>query len=321
MQTEDLFEVPISFHIFNRPETTQLVFNEIKKIRPKHLFITADGPRDNKPSDKEACEKVRLIIEDIDWECELHTNFSDNNKGSFKSTSEGIQWVFEHVERAIILEDDCVPSGSFFKFCHELLDYYQNDTRVSIISGNNFQKGNNELKDSYYFSRYTHIWGWATWKRTWDKVDFSMKYWPEYKKMNGLKSIFSKQKEIHYWEEMYQDMYEKKRKPHWDFLLTLSSFMNNTVSIMPNENLVSNIGFGPDASNCKTQSEIHFLEAREMTFPLKHPEFMSRFVANDDFTELKFFSGTYARWKNILRLYLPSLFLKIYRIVKLYRSK
>jgi hypothetical protein len=313
MITESLFEVPISFHIFNRPETTQLVFNEIKKIRPKQLFITADGPRDNKLSDKEACEKVRLIIDDIDWECELHTNFSDINKGSFKSTSEGITWVFEHVERAIILEDDCVPSGSFFKFCYELLDYYQDDTRVSIISGNNFQKGNNEIKDSYYFSRYTHIWGWATWKRTWDKVDFSMKYWPEYKKMNGLKSIFSKQKEIHYWEEMYQGMYEKKRKPHWDFLLTLSAFMNNTVSIMPNENLVSNIGFGPDASNCKTQSEIHCLEAREMTFPLKHPAFMCRFVAHDDYTELKFFSGTYIRWKNMLRLYLPSLILKIYR--------
>ena len=167
MITESLFEVPISFHIFNRPETTQLVFNEIKKIRPKQLFITADGPRDNKLSDKEACEKVRLIIDDIDWECELHTNFSDINKGSFKSTSEGITWVFEHVERAIILEDDCVPSGSFFKFCYELLDYYQDDTRVSIISGNNFQKGNNEIKDSYYFSRYTHIWGWATWKENW----------------------------------------------------------------------------------------------------------------------------------------------------------
>ena len=146
-----------------------------------------------------------------------------------------------------------------------------------------------------------------------------MIHWPEYKKKNGLKSIFSKQKEIHYWEEMYQGMYEKKRKPNWDFLLTLSAFMNNTVSIMPNENLVSNIGFGPDASNCKTQSEINFLETREMTFPLNHPAFMSRSIAYDDYTELKFFSGSYL--KSMLRLYLPSLILKIYRMVRLYRSK
>ena len=296
-----MFQVPVSLHVFNRPETTKKLFNEIRKIRPKILFITADGPRDNHSNDIKKCEEARSIIKNIDWDCELHTNFSKVNKGSFKSTSEGITWVFEHVDRAIILEDDCIPDSSFFTFCQELLDYYESDTRISIISGNNFQLNKNVTSDSYYFSRYPHIWGWATWKRTWDKVDFSMKDWPEYKKINGLKGEFYKNKEIKYWAGMYQDMYDKKRKLHWDFLLSLSSYMSNTITIIPNVNLVTNIGFGPDARNCKTQSDFHSLNVKEMVFPLQHPRFISRFVFADDFTEEAMFSGTRVAWKVFMK--------------------
>ena len=287
---KDLFPEAISLHVFNRPLETRKVFEIIKKIKPKQLFITADGPRKGNETDINNCAEVRTIVSDIDWSCKVYKNFSDNNKGSFKSTSEGISWVFQHVDRAIILEDDCIPSLSFFRFCHELLDYYENDTRVAMISGNNFQKGNNVTKDSYYFSRYTHIWGWATWKRTWDKVDFSMSDWPEFRLVNGLKSSFCEQSAILYWDKICQDMYDKKSKLHWDFLLSLSTYMNNTLTILPNKNLVSNIGFGPDASNCKQKSDFHCLTAEEIDFPLKHPSFMSRFVAADDLTERNIFS-------------------------------
>ena len=300
-----MFLTPISLHVFNRPETTKKLFNEIKRIRPQKLFITADGPRDGMPNDLNKCKKVREIFNEIDWDCELLTNFSEINKGAFKSTSDGISWVFKYVDRAIILEDDCIPHVSFFTFCQELLDYYENDTRIALISGNNFQLNNN-TQDSYYFSRYTHIWGWATWKRTWDQVDFSMKDWPEYKRINGLKSSFSQKKAIKYWaEEIFQEMYDKKRKPHWDFLLSLSSYMNNTLTVLPNINLVSNIGFGPDANITTTKTKFHSLEAKTMIFPLQHPKFISRFVAADEFTEKTKFSGTSSWLRKISRKYMP----------------
>lgn len=300
-----MFQTPISLHVFNRPEKTKKLFNEIKKIHPQKLFISADGPRDGKPNDLIKCKEVREIFNEIDWDCELHTNFSEINKGAFKCISEGISWVFKYVDRAIILEDDCIPQVSFFTFCQELLDYYENDTRIALISGNNFQLNTNKTKDSYYFSRYIHIWGWATWKRTWDQVDFSMKDWPEYKRINGLKSSFTKKKEIKYWAEIYQEMYDKKRKPHWDFLLSLSSYMNNTLTILPNINLVSNIGFGPDANITTIKTKFHSLEAKIMTFPLQHPKFISRFIAADEFTEKTRFSGTSSWLKNIARKYMP----------------
>jgi hypothetical protein len=308
-----LFDVPISLHIFNRPNTTNQVFEVIRKIKPKQLFITADGPREGKPNDTKDCMATRSIINKIDWECEIYKNYSDVNKGSFRSTSEGITWVFKHVDKAIILEDDCVPHDSFFEYCDDLLKYYEHDTRIALISGNNFQLEENKTKDSYYFSRYTHIWGWATWRRTWEQVDFSMKDWPEYNKINGLKSSFSNKNEIRFWKDMFQDMYDKKRKLHWDFLLSLSTYMNNTLTVIPNVNLVSNIGYGPDASNCLEKSIFHSLKTKKMLFPLQHPRFVSRFIIADDFTEEKMFSGFRVIWKEILKKVLPESILKILR--------
>ncbi|MEW4983210.1 MAG: glycosyltransferase family 2 protein [Cycloclasticus sp.] len=310
-----LFEVPISFHIFNRPEVTKIVFDEIRKIKPKKLFITADGARRGNPDDEAKCQKTREIVSKIDWDCDLYKNFSDTNKGSFKSTSEGITWVFSHVDRAIILEDDCIPHCSFFTFCSELLEYYEKDTRIALISGNNFQLGTNKTKESYYFSRYTHIWGWATWKRTWEQVDFSMKAWPEYKEINGLRSSFFNKKEIGHWRGIYQEMFDKKRRLHWDYLLSLASYMNNTVTILPNVNLVSNVGFGPDASNCKVKGRFQSLEVKGLSFPLKHPNFVCTFVDADDFTEKNIFSGTKSPWLNLVLKFIPNiLYLKLRKL-------
>lgn len=300
-----IFQTPISLHVFNRPEATKKLFDVIRVIKPQILFITADGPRDSNPDDIKNCKKVRAIFNAIDWNCELQKNFSEVNKGAFRSTSEGITWVFTHVDRAIILEDDCIPGNSFFTYCHELLNYYEDDKRIALISGNNFQLNKNQTEDSYYFSRYTHIWGWATWKRTWEQVDFSMKDWPEYKKTNGLKSLFSNKKAINYWSDIFQDMYDKKSEPHWDFLLSLSSYMNNTLTIIPNKNLVSNIGFGPSANITTKKNKFHSLKPEVISFPLQHPKFVSRFINADNFTEETRFSGNSSFLKNKARKYMP----------------
>ncbi len=303
--TNNLFPVPISFHIFNRPEITRRVFDEIKKIKPSRLFITADAPRENIASDYEKCKKTRSIVNDIDWECEVFTNFSESNKGSYKATSEGITWVFEHVERAIILEDDCIPHQSFFRFCHELLDYYENNERIALISGNNFLFGQHKIKHSYYFSRYTHMWGWATWKRTWEQIDFEMKNWPEFRSGHGLEVTFRKKHEILYWQEIMQNMYDGAGF-HWDYLLLLSMYMNNALAIRPSVNLIYNTGYGVGATHFENKSIIHEVETKKMCFPLIHPPFICKDIVADELVDSYVFSRGYGRYMmNKIIYFLP----------------
>ncbi len=163
--------IPVLFLIFNRPDTTQPVFNEIREAKPTKLFVAADGPRDNKKGEKEECEKTRKIIEQVDWDCELYKLYRDKNLGCKIAVSSAIDWFFENVEEGIILEDDCLPHPSFFRFCQELLEKYKGDERVFVISGDNFLFGRKRTNYSYYFSRYNHCWGWAGWIRTLSDYD------------------------------------------------------------------------------------------------------------------------------------------------------
>ena len=307
---KELFQIPISFHIFNRPELTRKVFEVIKKIKPSKIFITADGPRKNIEGEEDKCMEVKLILNEIDWECDIFKNFSEDNKGSYKSTSEGITWVFKHVDSAIILEDDCIPHISFFRYCQDLLNYYKDDKRIAAISGNNFQPVESTTQYSYDFSRYALIWGWATWKESWNKIDFNMQDWPKFKKMKGLDSVFYRKHEREHWYKFYQDMYEGKSKPHWDFQFLLSCFMNNAMTILPNKNLVTNVGFGVEASNNKLQTKFNSFKLNEIKFPLDHPSIMCRNVVADDYIEkLMFTGGIKARIKRKIISFMPK---KIY---------
>jgi hypothetical protein len=314
--TDNLFPVPISFHIFNRPETTQKVFEEIRKIKPSQLFITADGPRENVVGDSEKCSEVRAIVNNVDWECEVFTNFSKKNKGSYKSTSEGITWVFNHVERAIILEDDCIPHQSFFRFCHELLDYYENDTRVALISGANFLFDKYTVEESYYFSRYAHMWGWATWKRTWDQVDFAMTNWSKFRDMNGLNLIFRRKYEVEYWKEIMHKMYDGKGF-HWDYLLLLSMYMNNSLVIRSSVNLIYNTGYGIGATHFENKSIMNEVETKEMFYPLIHPPFICKNIVADELVDLYEFTGGYKTYvRNKIIKFLPKTIISLIKKIK-----
>jgi hypothetical protein len=158
---------PVAFFIFNRPDTTEQVFSEIVRVKPHKLLVIADGPRSERQGEAEKCSQARSIIDRVNWDCEILTNFSEINLGCKVRVSSGIDWVFEHVEEAIILEDDCLPDPTFFRYCQVMLDHYRNDQRIGMISGDNFQNGIKRNMDSYYFSRYVHIWGWATWRNRW----------------------------------------------------------------------------------------------------------------------------------------------------------
>ena len=198
-----LFDTPILFIIFNRPDTTQVVFNRIKEIKPKYLFIAADGPRLNVSDEVEKCEETREIINQIDWDCELKTLFRDRNLGCGMGVSSAITWFFDYVEQGIILEDDCLPDLTFFEFTALMLEKYKDNNKIKMISGTNYFFNKVKSKESYYFSKCFFIWGWATWKRAWSEFDFDMKSWPKNKKKHFLQTIFENKKIYNYWNIMF----------------------------------------------------------------------------------------------------------------------
>jgi hypothetical protein len=292
-------KTPILFLVFNRPDTTQLVFKEIRKARPPRLYISADGPRMDKAGEAEKVRQVRkLITEGIDWDCEVNILFREQNLGCRGAVSSGISWFFEREEAGIILEDDCVPDLSFFRFCQELLQKYFSDTRIMTISGNNFQFGRRRTEYSYYFSRHPHIWGWATWRRAWNLFDTKMTTWPQLSEGQWLMDVFRGDEfAIPFWENIFQSVYSGNIDS-WAYIWTMSSWTQEGLSIIPDRNLVSNIGFGPQATHTKTnQNRRANMAINSMTFPLDHPPFVIRNAKADEFTEKEVFQHTAVRWR------------------------
>lgn len=232
-------QTPILFLIFNRLEQTLLVFEQIRLQQPAQLFIAADGPRFNKPGEVEKCEATRLaVLHRIDWECDVKTLFRVNNQGCGKAVSSAIDWFFEHVEEGIILEDDCLPDPTFFSFCTNLLSYYRTDEKIMHISGTNYQMGIERGDGSYYFSRYTHIWGWASWRRAWKKYDFSMQQY-KHTSREGLNTRLRAD----------LDAICRNEIDAWDIQWFMSTWFSKGWSITPNTNLIRNIGYGKHATH------------------------------------------------------------------------
>ena len=265
-------ETAVAFFIFNRSDTTQIVFDEIRKAKPKKLFVIADGPRNGKTGEAEKCWAARKIIEAVDWDCEVLTNFSEKNLGCKNRIVSGISWVFEHVEAAIILEDDCVPDGSFFNFCSIMLDKYKDDTRVMMISGTNLLFDNDFVEGTYYFSQFFSIWGWATWGRAWSQYDIKMSKWPEFKKRKIIRSIYKNGLFIKYIETIFDDMFEEKDDT-WDWQWFFSGLVQRGLCIVPGKNLISNIGIdGTHSQNAQ------YLKRETASLDLniiKDPEFLA----------------------------------------------
>ncbi len=283
-------KTPVCLIIFNRPDTTEKVFEAIRKAKPPKLLVIADGPRADRPGEASKCAAARAIINRVDWDCEVLTNYSDINLGCRKRVSSGLDWVFDLVEEAIVLEDDCFPHSSFFRFCEELLERYRHNEQIMVISGDNFQVGRKCTECSYYFSRYNHIWGWASWRRAWQMYDLEMKKWPEVRDSNLLWEILQDHQAVAHWFNIFQSGYEGFDT--WDFAWTFACWSQKGLSILPNVNLVSNMGFGAEATHTKGVSKFANMPIEEMCFPLQHPAFVIRDTQADDFTEKIIFSGS-----------------------------
>lgn len=275
------FSVPILLLVFNRPETTARVLESLRAVKPSRLFVAADGPRSGREDDEAACARVReLIASGVDWSCELSTSYRETNAGCRRAVSEGISWFFEQVEEGIVLEDDTVPSASFFPYCAELLERYRADDRIASVSGNNFLGGGRRWRYGYHFSCFNHIWGWASWRRAWRDYDVSMKRWPEARDGGWLKDLLHDDRVTSYWTELFERAYAGEVDT-WDYQWTFACWINGRLSAVPAVNLVSNIGFGPGATHTVTVNELANIPARSMSFPLEHPPFVMRDLVSD----------------------------------------
>lgn len=289
--------LPVAFIIFNRPDTTERVFAEIARAKPPKLLVVGDGPRTGRPGEAEKVAAARAIIQRVDWDCEVLTNFSEVNLGCKKRVSSGIDWVFEQVEEAIILEDDCLPDITFFRFCQEMLERYRNDQRIGMISGDNFQFGRRYGDDSYYFSKYVHIWGWATWRDRWvGSYDVGMAKWPRVRDEGTIADIVGDVHEAVYWGKIFERVH-RGAIDTWDYQWVFANWVNGRSSVVPAVNLISNIGFGVNATHTTGVSELENLPITPIKFPLIHPIGVYRCLRADRFSAKKCFKASL--WRRI----------------------
>lgn len=281
---------PILFLIFNRPEETRSVFDEIRKYKPSHLYIAADGPRAGRGNEVLQCNEARQVVDLIDWPCETQTLFRDENLGCKTAVSQAISWFFECEEAGIILEDDCLPNHSFFIFCQEMLEKYRSHPEVGMIAGVNFQMGERRGDGDYYFSKYMHIWGWATWSDRWqNSYDVDIRAWPSFRKSQDFLEITKSRSNRSYWETIFERVYRGKIDT-WDYQWLFANWLHKRFSIIPNSNLISNIGFGEGATHTKIESQLSNLPVQDLAFPLAHPNLIKVDESADLFTENNYFS-------------------------------
>lgn len=274
---------PILFIIFSQPQITAEVFAAIREARPRRLYIAADGPRPDRPGEAEECAATRSVVSQIDWECECHTLFRTQNVGCRVNVSEAINWFLEAVGEGIILEYDCLPHPSFFSYCAELLDRYREDSRVMSICGSNLQFGNHRGDGDYFFARMPNTWGWATWKRAWSLWDGDVKTLPGFLSQNQLDNLFSDRKTKSHLAEKFQDVYYGRNRSTWGFGWVYAHFAHGGLSVFPNANLISNLGFTRNATHAVDEKSVFSRIPLEGLATYNPPTFAIPFTSADEY--------------------------------------
>ena len=264
---------PVLFLVFNRPQTTAKVFEQIRSAKPPKLYIAADGPREGREGELESCQRARDIATQVDWPCEVKTLFQEHNLGCKVGVSSGISWFFEQEPEGIILEDDVLPVPSFFSYCDELLEKYRTDERVGMISGSNLISSRADCEESYFFSKIPLIWGWAAWRRSWQQYDVSIAQWPEWNQSGGLEKLFlSKPLVCSYWRDTFNRVFQGKLNT-WDYQLMFTRWLYGGLTIIPKNNLTDNLGYGSNATHTSQNKPACLLDspAIDLPLPLIHP--------------------------------------------------
>lgn len=274
----DHIDIAVLFLIFKRIDSTIKSFEAIKKVKPKRLYIGADGPRNNRPDEKERVNRVRkYVLNHIDWDCEVRTLFNKENQGSKVAVSSAIEWFFKNEEMGIIIEDDIVPSASFFKYCQELLKKYKDDRTIGLIAGYGTHSNEINIAESYAAIKYPLTWGWASWRRVWDSYDIAMGLWDTKDKKRIIRSISSRKRTRGYWYQAFERTHAGLIDA-WDYQLCLQFFKDDLKCIVPSKNLVSNIGFGEDATHTTDPNDSRReMINEELDFPLVHPTDLTKY--------------------------------------------
>jgi hypothetical protein len=280
-------DTPLLLIAWRRPHTLRQVIDAIRPVAPTRLFVACDGPNPERPGEAEKIAATREVIEtEIDWPCQIERLYSDVNQGCRLGVSRAISWFFEHVEEGIILEDDCLPNTDFFLFCTELLDRYRFDTRIWSISGSNWQNGHWRGDSTYYFSRFNHSWGWATWRRCWTHYQGIEKKWPIIRDTGLLQNLAEDAFEWSHFSSTY-DLIYKTNNPHiWDYWWSLVIMTNGGLTAIPNKNLIRNVGFDSDATHTSSMTNsadpcsMFVIECTSMVYdlpkPIVHPSLIVR---------------------------------------------
>lgn len=302
-------EVPVLLIGFNRPEIIKQSFEYIRKARPEKLYVAIDGPRAYVADDVELINKVRNIVQNVDWPCEKYYKFNETNQGAEITVSSAITWVLNKEEYVIILEDDIISPLSFFKFAQEMLIRYENDERIGIISGNNFTPIKLKGDEDYFFAKYAHSWGWATWKRVWDQFDLNIEVDKKHLKRKFLKSISNSRAEANFYKHRYKSMRKRGAgNTPWDVTANYISRIKHRINIIPRVNLTSNIGiYGVHA---RGKSVFHNLKCDEDFIVRKHPDIVEINVEYDKF-----------HFNEHIRKYQKSVFTKVIRKISKYFLK
>ncbi len=295
------FNIPVLLLIFNRPDVTQRTFNSIKAVNPKFLFVAADGPRPGRADDTINCKLTKAIIDQVDWDCEVKTLYREENLGCGFAVCSAISWFFEQVEEGIVLEDDCLPEISFFPFCSELLSRYKEDESVYIISGTNMQNGIIRGDASYFFSNYPITWGWASWRRAWNKFSYNI---PDFEKSfnsGDLDHAFQSKREKSYWKTKVKQS-ETEKKNIWDYQWWFAIWKNGGIAITPNVNLVLNLGFRNTGAHSFLYDTIREPSITfPVLFPLIHPKNKIINRKADLFTYKNVYSHSLSRFIRLTR--------------------
>ena len=293
-----LTSMPVLFLVFNRMKTTKLVFEKIKQARPPRIYIGSDGPRDLVLDEDEKVKEIReYLITNIDWECEVYTKFNDSNEGCKKAVSNAINWFFDNEKMGIVLEDDCLPSNSFFRYCEDLLYKYEQDERIFLITGYNKQNEWNSGRHDYFFSNLGGIWGWASWRRAWNHYDVDIQDINNFISHDGFTKSLGKSLGKLKQDMIYNNVI-RDNVDTWAMQWGYARHKNNALTCIPALSLIKNIGFGENATHTHGEN-LDGVEANEIEFPLSD----NPFVISDEFYDELLFKkpDLWSRAKNRLK--------------------
>ncbi len=277
----EALEIPVVMIVFNRADRARAVFERVRAAKPRKLYVVADGPRAGIAADPDSCAAAREIVDEVDWDCEVVRDFSETNLGCGGRILSGLDRVFAENESAIVIEDDCLPDPSFFGYCADALEHHANDDQIFAVTGAKYPCEPRTAPNSYRFTRMFNGWGWAGWRRSWQSVDWDMADYPAFRDARVMDKKARSKLEAEFFMNGFEKGYTREIE-RWDWAVMFSAYQHQQYFLTPDRNLISNTGWGEDATQSKQVGHIlGNLPTYDMPLPLRHPGDVIEDIEND----------------------------------------